>query len=94
VGEQKSKFVGLVKMYNFGVLSFQSFHVKFEVILEIQKSRNCPHLILNSNFKNYAEFEKGQNIKIVDLEKLSNFHIWRFSSCYVNCGGKEERKEL
>jgi hypothetical protein len=54
----KSKVVGLFKMYNFGVLSFQSFHVKFEVILKIQKSRNCPLLILNSNFKNYVEFEK------------------------------------
>jgi hypothetical protein len=33
----KSKVVGLVKMYNFGVLSFQSFHVKFEVILNLPK---------------------------------------------------------
>jgi hypothetical protein len=29
----KSKVVGLVWVYNFDVFSFQSFHVKFKVIL-------------------------------------------------------------
>jgi hypothetical protein len=38
----KYKVVGLVKMYSFGVLSFQSFHVKFEVILSLPKSKKCP----------------------------------------------------
>jgi hypothetical protein len=80
----KSKVVGLVKMYNFGVLSFQSFHVKFKVILFFPKSRNCPLLILNSNFKNYVEFEKGKNMKSVELEKLSNFYFWRFSTSLEN----------
>jgi hypothetical protein len=28
----KNKVVDLVKMYNFGVLSFQSFNVKFKVV--------------------------------------------------------------
>jgi hypothetical protein len=46
-------------MYNFGVLSFQSFHVKFEVILKIQKSRNYPLLISNSYFKIQVDFEGG-----------------------------------
>jgi hypothetical protein len=59
VGEPNSKVVGLVKMYNFGVLSFQSFHVKFEVILKIQKSRNYPLLISNSYFKIQVDFEGG-----------------------------------
>jgi hypothetical protein len=79
-------------MYNFGVLSFQSYHVKFEVILKIQKSKNCPLLILNSNFKNYAEFEKGQNMKNVVLEKSSNFLFWSFSCCLEILGEKEERR--
>jgi hypothetical protein len=47
----KIKVVGLVKMYNFGVLSFQSFNEKFKVILNLPTSRKCPLLILNSNFK-------------------------------------------
>jgi hypothetical protein len=82
----KSKVEGLVKMYNFGVFSFQSFHLKIEVILKIPISRNCPLLISNSNFKMYAEFEKGQNMKSVDLEKLSNFYFWRFSTSLENFG--------
>jgi hypothetical protein len=49
--DSKSKVVGLVKMYNFGVLSFQCFHVKFEVILSLPKFKKYPLLILNSNFK-------------------------------------------
>jgi hypothetical protein len=65
-------------MNNFGVLSFQSFHVKFEVILIFPKSRKCPLLISNSNFKNYAEFGKGQNMKSVELEKSSNFCFYNF----------------
>jgi hypothetical protein len=47
----KSKVVDLVKMNNFGVLSFKSFNVKFKVILNLPISRNCPLLISNSNFK-------------------------------------------
>jgi hypothetical protein len=47
----KSKVVGLVKLYNFGVLSFQSFHIKYKVILIFPKFRICPLLILNSHFK-------------------------------------------
>jgi hypothetical protein len=67
-------------MYNFDVLSFQSFHVKFEAILKIQKSRICPLLILTSHFKMEAEFENGFKSKVVGFEKLKNFCFWRFSS--------------
>jgi hypothetical protein len=80
----KIKVVGLVNMYNFSVLSFQSFHVKVGVILNLLKSRKCSLLISISNFKNYAEFEKGQNMKSVDLEKLNKFCILRFSTSLEN----------
>jgi hypothetical protein len=71
-------------MYNIGFWSFQSFNVKFELILNLSKSKKCPLLISNSKFKNYAEFKKVQNMKVVDLEKLNNFCIWRFSSFNTN----------
>jgi hypothetical protein len=35
-------------------------------------------LISNSNFKNYAEFGKGQNMKSVELENLNNFCFYKF----------------
>jgi hypothetical protein len=47
----KIKVVDLVKMYNFSVLSFQSCNKNFKVILNLPKSKKCPLLILNSNFK-------------------------------------------
>jgi hypothetical protein len=47
----KSKVVDLSKMKNFGVLSFWSFNIKFKVILDLPKSKKCPLLISNSNFK-------------------------------------------
>jgi hypothetical protein len=70
-------------MYNLGVLSFQSFHVKFEAILKIQKPRICPLLILNSHFKMEVEFENGFKRNVVGFEKLNNFCFWRFSSSYL-----------
>jgi hypothetical protein len=45
------KVVGLAWMYNFGILSFLSFSIKFKVILSLPISRNCPFFISNSNFK-------------------------------------------
>jgi hypothetical protein len=80
----KSKVVYLVNMYNFGVLSFQSFNGKFTVILIFSKIQKVSLLISNSNFKNYVEFGKGQNMKSVDLEKLSNFCFYRFSTSIEN----------
>jgi hypothetical protein len=88
----KSKVVAFVKVYNFGVLSFQSFHIKFKVILIFLKSRICPLLILNSHFKIQKEFKSSSKNKVVDLFFLSNFSFYRFSSCYVNFGEKEERR--
>jgi hypothetical protein len=67
-------------------LSFQSFHAKFEVILKIKKSRNCPLFVSNSNFKIQAKFEKDQSTKVVDLE------IWSFSTSSEILGEKEERR--
>ena len=38
----------------------------------------------NSNFKMEAEFENVHRSKVVELEKLNNFHFWRFSTCLEN----------
>jgi hypothetical protein len=46
-----SKVVDRANMNNFGVLSFPSFNENFKVILNLPKSKKCPLLILNSNFK-------------------------------------------
>jgi hypothetical protein len=70
-------------MYNFGILSFQSFNIKFKVILKLPNSRNCPLLISNSNFKIQAEFEKVFNMKLVDLEIMKISYLGIFSSCYM-----------
>jgi hypothetical protein len=70
-------------MYNFGVLSFQSLHVKFKVILIFPKSRICPLLILYSHFKIQKEFENSSKNKVVDLFFLRNFAFYRFLSCLM-----------
>jgi hypothetical protein len=54
-------------LYNFGIWSFQSFNIKFKVILKLPNSRKCPLLILNSKFKIQAEFEKVCIEKVVEL---------------------------
>jgi len=38
----------------------------------------------NSNFKMEAEFENVHLSKVVEFEKLSNFHFWRFSTSLEN----------
>ena len=38
----------------------------------------------NSNFKMEAEFENVPRRKVVEFEKLSNFHFWRFSTSLEN----------
>ena len=38
----------------------------------------------NSNFKMEAEFENIPWSKVVEFEKLSNFHFWRFSTSLEN----------
>ena len=40
----------------------------------------------NSNFKMGAEFENVHSSKVVEIEKLSNFHCWRFSTSLENLG--------
>jgi hypothetical protein len=54
-------------MYNFGILSFESFNIKFRVILNLQISRKCPLLISNLNFKIQGEFQKVCIEKVVEL---------------------------
>ena len=38
----------------------------------------------NSNFKMEAEFENVPRSKVVEFEKLNNFHFWRFSTSLEN----------
>ena len=38
----------------------------------------------NSNFKMEAEFENVPWSKVVEFEKLCNFHFWRFSTSLEN----------
>ena len=38
----------------------------------------------NSNFKMEVEFENVPRSKVVEFEKLNNFHFWRFSSSLEN----------
>ena len=40
----------------------------------------------NSNLKMETEFENVQLSKVVEFEKLSNFHFWRFSTSLENLG--------
>ena len=40
----------------------------------------------NSNFKMEAEFENVSRSKVVEFEKLNNFHFWRFSTSLENLG--------
>ena len=40
----------------------------------------------NSNFKMEAEFENVYLSKVVELEMLSNFYFWRFSTSLENLG--------
>ena len=40
----------------------------------------------NSNFKMEAEFENVPRSKVVEFEKLSNFHFWRFSTSLEKLG--------
>ena len=40
----------------------------------------------NSNFKMEAKFENVYLSKIVELEMLSNFYFWRFSTSLENLG--------
>ena len=40
----------------------------------------------NSNFKMETEFENVHLSKVVELEMLSNFYFWRFSTSLENLG--------
>ena len=40
----------------------------------------------NSNFKMEAEFENVSRSKVVEFEKLNNFHFWIFSTSLENLG--------
>ena len=44
----------------------------------------------NSNFKMEAEFENVHSSKVVELEILSNFYFWRFSTSLENLNFKTD----
>ena len=48
----------------------------------IQILKCTPH----SNLKMEAEFENVPRSKVVEFEKLSNFHFWRFSTSLEKLG--------
>ena len=41
---------------------------------------------LNLNFKMEAEFENVHSSKVVEIEMLSNFYFWIFSTSLENLG--------
>ena len=77
-GWGKKQSLRLFIWINFGIQSFSSLHIKFGVIFKWFK---CTP---NSNFKMEAEFENVPWSKVVEFEKLSNFHFWRFSTSLEN----------
>ena len=62
---------------------FLKFTYKIWSNFEIIKMLKCTP---NSNFKMEAEFENIPWSKVVELEKLSNFHFWRFSTSLEKLG--------
>jgi hypothetical protein len=65
-------------LYNIGFWSFQSFSIKFGVILKRFKSYFDPFSILYSNFKMEAKFGNGSKRKVVNLSKMNNFGVLSF----------------
>ena len=76
--EFKRKVVGLVKMYNFGVLSFWSFNKKFKVILKIQFSRNCPLFRFESPIQNLFGILKSGQHESCRAQKVEQLSCWEF----------------
>ena len=76
--EFKSKVVDLVKMYNFGVLSFWSFNTKFKVILKIQISRKCPLFQLKPPIQNPFGILKSGQHESCRAQKVEQLSCWEF----------------
>ena len=76
--EFKSKVLDLVKMYNFGVLSFWSFNTKFKVILKIQISRKCPLFQFESPIQNLFGILKSDQHESCRAQKLEQLSCWEF----------------
>ena len=76
--EFESKVVGLVKMYNFGVLSFWSFSTKFKVILKIQISGKCPLFKLKSPIQNLFGILKNGQHESCRAWKVEQLSCWEF----------------
>ena len=76
--EFKSKVVDLAKMYNFGVLSFWSFNIKFKVILKIQISRKCPLFQFESPIQNLFGILKSDQHESCRAQKVEQLSCWKF----------------
>ena len=76
--EIKRKVVDLVKMYNFGVLSFWSFNTKFKVILKIQISRKCPLFQFEPPIQNLFGILKSDQHESCRAQKVEQLSCWEF----------------
>jgi hypothetical protein len=76
--EFKRKVVDLVKMYNFGVLSFWSFNTKFKVILKIQISGKCPLFQFESPIQNLFGILKSDQHERCRAQKVEQLSCWEF----------------
>ena len=79
--EFKSKVVDLVKMYNFGVLSFWSLNTKFKVILKIQFYTKCPLFQFESLIQNLfgiLKSDQHESCRAQKVEQLSCWEIFKF----------------
>ena len=73
--EFKRKVVDFVKMYNFGVLSFWSFNIKFKVILKIQISRKCSLFQFESPIQilfGILKSDQHESCRAQNVEQLSS----------------------
>ena len=76
--EFKSKVVDLIKMYNFGVLSFWSFNTKSKVILKIHISRKCPLFQVESPIQNLFGILKSDQHESCRAQKVKQLSCWEF----------------
>jgi len=65
-------------MYNFGVLSFWSFNVKFKVIFKIQISRNCPIFQFESLVQNLFGILKSDQHESCRPPQIEQLLFWEF----------------
>jgi len=63
-------------MYNFGVLSCQSFNTKFKVILKIQISRHCPLFQFESLIQNMFGILKSDQHESCRAYQIEQLLFW------------------